>query len=148
MCDCMFGEERCGAAKYQLFPSVYFFCQAAFSCTLISVLTRLIANIPSAAKLKIAHCNKDHNFFSTPFSMMHLQITSKGYIWHERIHNNSTNSIANNLTKKVYHQGHIPYHRCNNFHTQRCYSKPYCERDSLIYCLEECTLWEGWWQTK
>ena len=50
-----------------------FFFQAAFSCKLISILTRRMANIPSAAKLKIAHCSKDHNFLSTPFSMTHLQ---------------------------------------------------------------------------
>ena len=32
-----------------------------------------MANIPRAAKLKIAHCSNDHNLLNTPFSIMHLQ---------------------------------------------------------------------------
>ena len=40
----------------------------------LNLLTRLMANIPSAAKLNIAHCSKDHNFLSTPFSITHLDM--------------------------------------------------------------------------
>ena len=32
-----------------------------------------MANIPRAAKRKIAHCSNDNNLLNTPFSITHLQ---------------------------------------------------------------------------
>lgn len=52
-----------------------------------------MANIPRAAKLKIAHCSNDHNLLNTPFSMIHLQR------WHTWLKANNSLKTQSSLNK-------------------------------------------------